>query len=145
MDTNHNPTSKYRRESLDQSLDQSEIEKDGMDQKKQELSDSFKYYIFIMTGTIYLIYVSHFCVYSNSSKVSLVKSLSKNFAKCNRNPCYWTGKQNQSFWPNPAGHDESAQHDRGEDGDRSFSETFGRDHVHLCGQLFIWNNRASSM
>ena len=52
MDVNNNPpTTKYRRESLsDNSL--------SIEQPKQELSRSTKYYLFAITSIIYLIYVS---------------------------------------------------------------------------------------
>ena len=52
MDVNNNPpTTKYRRESLsDNSL--------SIEQPKQELSRSTKYYLFAITSIIYLVYVS---------------------------------------------------------------------------------------
>lgn len=52
MDVNNNPpTTKYRRESLSEnSL--------SIEQPKQELSRSTKYYLFALTSIIYLIYVS---------------------------------------------------------------------------------------
>ena len=59
MDPNNNPVNKYRRQSLDKSLDHNETENSLED--KQELSNSFKMYLFVLTASIYMIYVSYLC------------------------------------------------------------------------------------
>ena len=67
MDANNNATSKYRRESLNSETDNSL----SFEQEPQNLSNSFKYYLFGLTASIYLIYVSDFLELSSNSPPKL--------------------------------------------------------------------------